>query len=343
MMTGGGEAQQLSCLRVAAKALLKATHLLVAAGAGFSADSGLPCYDAIASIQAYQEQDISYSDLCMPSMLEAKPRLAYGFWGSCFNLYQDTTPHEGYAIVKKWCDSKDSWHVYTSNVDGHFLKSGFPAESVCEFHGRIDEWMPADLSIDDQDGSHESANSEDLVRSAVQKRITTLPRQHRFKVDEETKLLAEHPDEDSSAGVPFDAETKRPLRPAILMFEDRYEPLLKHLSFAQDRYQRWEATVEEDLRTQAAARFVILELGCGSRVPAVRMETSWVVRDALAKAAECDSAQPSISPEDARVLRIRISLDSAESDAGAEHTLHIQSRALAALRTIDAIMQELRS
>eukprot|EP00961_Rhodomonas_salina_P180172 2431499-Rhodomonas_salina.2 len=35
---------------------------------------------------------------------------AYGFWGSCFNLYQDTTPHEGYAIVKKWCDSKDSWH-----------------------------------------------------------------------------------------------------------------------------------------------------------------------------------------------------------------------------------------
>ncbi len=66
-----GDPSHLARLRVAASAILKATHLLVAAGAGFSADSGLPCYDAIASVQAYQEQDITYADLCTPSLLES--------------------------------------------------------------------------------------------------------------------------------------------------------------------------------------------------------------------------------------------------------------------------------
>ena len=53
-------------------------------------------------------------------MLDREPEVGYGFWGSCFNLYRETAPHRGYSILKGWCDSKKSWYVYTSNVDGHF-------------------------------------------------------------------------------------------------------------------------------------------------------------------------------------------------------------------------------
>ncbi len=32
--------------------------------------------------------------------------------------------------------------MYTSNVDGHFLKSGFDPKFLCEIHGNLENWMP---------------------------------------------------------------------------------------------------------------------------------------------------------------------------------------------------------
>lgn len=32
------------------------------------------------------------------------PALYYGFWGQCYNLYQGTLPHHGYAILASWCE-----------------------------------------------------------------------------------------------------------------------------------------------------------------------------------------------------------------------------------------------
>eukprot|EP00960_Hanusia_phi_P027039 746612-Hanusia_phi.AAC.1 len=59
----------------AAKAILQATHLLVTAGAGMSADSGLPTYDRIADNIAYKNRGLNYADLCRPQLLRSDPCL----------------------------------------------------------------------------------------------------------------------------------------------------------------------------------------------------------------------------------------------------------------------------
>jgi len=77
-----------------------------------------------------------------------------GFWGKCYNDYKATNCHRGYEIVlewsKKWFGDKrfafdwagsdhtaqfHSSFVFTSNVDSHFIKSGWPYHLVQEIHG----------------------------------------------------------------------------------------------------------------------------------------------------------------------------------------------------------------
>jgi len=63
--------------RDAARALLSATHVLIAAGAGFSKDSGLPVYDEIAHEPAWNERGLTYSDLCRPSMMKTVRKITH--------------------------------------------------------------------------------------------------------------------------------------------------------------------------------------------------------------------------------------------------------------------------
>eukprot|EP00290_Baffinella_frigidus_P010258 CAMPEP_0180154622 /NCGR_PEP_ID=MMETSP0986-20121125/24287_1 /TAXON_ID=697907 /ORGANISM="non described non described, Strain CCMP2293" /LENGTH=351 /DNA_ID=CAMNT_0022103049 /DNA_START=64 /DNA_END=1116 /DNA_ORIENTATION=+ len=88
----------------AARLVISADFLLIAAGAGFSADSGLKVYKDIGDIPAYHRMDLEYGDLCVPSWLRRDPALFFGFWGACFNDYMTTPPHAGYGVVRRWVD-----------------------------------------------------------------------------------------------------------------------------------------------------------------------------------------------------------------------------------------------
>ena len=108
MPRGGEEAEaeyvnlfSANC-EAAAKALSEASVLLVSTGAGFSADSGLPVYNDIASDPFYSKHELSYVALSTPSMLVRNKNLFYGFWCHCYNLYKSTPAHAGYEILKKW-------------------------------------------------------------------------------------------------------------------------------------------------------------------------------------------------------------------------------------------------
>jgi len=53
-------------------------------------------------------------------------------------LYRDTQPHEGFAVLKRWTQKKPNGSfVFTSNVDGQFQRAGFSAQQVYECHGTI--------------------------------------------------------------------------------------------------------------------------------------------------------------------------------------------------------------
>jgi NAD-dependent SIR2 family protein deacetylase len=103
--------------------------LLIAAGAGFSADSGLPVYDSIAADPIYASAGVTYSDLCDPLMMVENPELFFGFWGMCCNTYRSAALHSGYTLLNRWAEEaqlrlpanapvQPCW-VYTSNVDGN--------------------------------------------------------------------------------------------------------------------------------------------------------------------------------------------------------------------------------
>eukprot|EP01125_Pyxidicula_operculata_P016391 TRINITY_DN5628_c0_g1_i1.p1 TRINITY_DN5628_c0_g1~~TRINITY_DN5628_c0_g1_i1.p1 ORF type:complete len:267 (+),score=14.95 TRINITY_DN5628_c0_g1_i1:56-802(+) len=145
------EHADLEQCRKAAEAIIKADILLLCAGAGMSADSGLPVYNGIADIEAYRKMGVTYSDLCNPNWLTKDPSIFYGFWGKCYNDYVSSTPHKGYrsllsissdfnTTISPEYPHLKSHFVFTSNVDSMFLKVGFDKECVHEIHGTCWEW-----------------------------------------------------------------------------------------------------------------------------------------------------------------------------------------------------------
>ena len=163
----------------AARAIAQADFLLLAAGAGMSADSGLPVYLDCARFPAYEAAGIDYGDLCRPTLVDDDPALFYGFWGRCAHDYARTDPHGGYATLRRWAirprvmgamgasgagsvavaassvvpslvassvapsaaASIAPSFVYTSNVDAHFRRAGFDGDRVYELHGSCETWQ----------------------------------------------------------------------------------------------------------------------------------------------------------------------------------------------------------
>lgn len=324
--------------REAARVIMSATHLLIAAGAGFSADSGLPVYDQIADEPAWKERGVTYGDLCRPAMLTSDPGVAFGFWGTCFNKYRETRPHRGYSILRRWCAGKQGWYVYTSNVDGHFEDSGFDPERVLEIHGSLRRWLP---------------------RSAGAGGPVLLEHSHRFQVDETSRVLAaglrsmealngdaegtnlvDTTEAFRQAGVPVDSGGAL-MRPGVLMFDDEYAPLLALLEHDQAKYQKWEEEVEKELETSGATRLAIIELGCGTRVPAVRMESECVLKEASERAAAC-AASGGAKVKD-RVCLIRVNPDFPLNPRDPDRTISLQCSALTALEAIEMEMEKERT
>jgi NAD-dependent SIR2 family protein deacetylase len=129
-------------LRRVAQSVNDADALLITAGAGMSADSGMPVFRGNEGFwRAYpplQKLGISFERMAQPVWFSEKPRMAWAFYGHRLQLYREAKPHAGYGILRGWCDRMSAGcFVVTSNVDGHFLATGFPPDGVVEQHGRI--------------------------------------------------------------------------------------------------------------------------------------------------------------------------------------------------------------
>jgi len=129
-------------IRAAAKILEVATAVVVTAGAGMSVDSGLPDFRGNEGFwKAYppfRKMGLSFEDLANPQWFESDPALAWGFYGHRLNLYRKTKPHPGYSILLRWMSKAAmGGFVYTSNVDGAFVKAGLDPSRVVECHGSI--------------------------------------------------------------------------------------------------------------------------------------------------------------------------------------------------------------
>lgn len=279
-------------LALAAKAVAKAEVLVLITGAGFSADSGLAVYADVANIEAYQQRNIEYYDICQSHWLSRDPGLFYGFWGQCFNDYRTTQPHKGYEIIAKWRDAKNNGPVaeqmrryteaqeqssplsgedivsdpylvegragafftFTSNVDAHSFDY-FHAHEIRECHGNVELWQ---------------CQSSDC--GADSKRIWRAPLNHSFEVDAETMIaprvatsVVDPPDDsptEGSQGEEADEQTDNTAHVGHVLGSLRRHPLKYMLgdsgeavdSFAQDNWPRCRSCGE-------AARPAILMFG----------------------------------------------------------------------------------
>ena len=336
----------------AACAINQADVLIVATGAGWSADSGLAIYRDVADVAAYRERGLTYRDICQPQYLEEDPALFHGFWGGCYNDYRNVQPHEGYSIIKRWVERRfryseaaaalrttqtsvddgeagvaaangsisshaGAFFAYTSNVDAHWHTAGFGAFEVLEIHGNCERWQCAERCIGEQ---------------------WSAPPAHRFRVDETTRLAPQgtplvapgapvhttHPHASAAFGTnwPTCVRCGGDARPAVLMFGDT---TYQGDDAADSRWEEWR------LRMAAACRdkgytVAILEVGCGGNVTTVRMQTESILEELTNGGV------------DATLIRVNPELPLADQPDLACRVLPILSSGLAAVRRIDALM-----
>lgn len=361
--------------RAAARALHDADYLLVLAGAGMSADSGL---------STYENMPEKYRDLCDPSKLAGSLQERaefFGFWYDFAVAYANTTPHEGYSILDRWCHGKKlqrlstkprtrkeedgagtsgslladthKWWVYTSNVDGHF--SRFPSfdrdnnnNNVCEIHGFAglfrcscgighfgepqtprmgDLWTRwnHETSQHITDRCRSSTESlEDLQKRTNSQRTTTTDNDNNntsFLCCKECHRLC--------------------LRPNVLLFNDTDEHVLVGIRTERARYQDWEASVEDRV-AHDHKNLVLVELGCGLKVPAIRRESQEVLRDAN----ELSSKYSGSGGGSVSLIRINprdAGIDGELDEQTKSRVLSIYETSLVALQEIDRELDALLS
>ncbi|KAG2374885.1 hypothetical protein C9374_010259 [Naegleria lovaniensis] len=284
--------QNNTLIKKAAEIISKASFLLITCGAGFSQDSGLAVYKDIANHHVYKKKNLEYHDLARPvSCCDEMLLEYYGFWIHCAQTYSKTSSHSGYEILQKWKEKllnkkiipkeffekqktllsdsewfKEEQHkaarnvfVYSSNVDNHFSRY-FNQEEIYNIHGHVFNWQ--------------------CGKPCSEKSVWKVPNFKEFEIDEHTMEI--NSKELQKLNCPHCQEHSMP---NVLMFGDLGQYIRNKEE--EDRYIAWECSVETFSREMQSRTeygntkypFVIIELGCGLRVPSVRLENECVLLD----------------------------------------------------------------
>jgi len=231
----------------AVTAIQEADAIVVLAGAGMGVDSGLPDFRSNEGFwKAYpilKNHRIKFRHIANPEAFLKRPTLAWGFYGHRLNLYRNTVPHQGFAILKAIADSKpDGYFVYTSNVDGQFQKAGFDADRIVECHGSIHH-----LQYLEPDAWEEPISADT----------------YQVEVDMETLRAS-----DESLPTASNGDL---LRPNIMMFND-WHWLDSRTNAQQERYLNW-------LKSINGKKVLAIEIGAGDAIATIRHQAQVLRRN----------------------------------------------------------------
>jgi NAD-dependent SIR2 family protein deacetylase len=231
-------------IALAAELLAQADSLVIVAGAGMGVDSGLPDFRGDTGFwnayRALGRAGLRFAQVASPRTFETDAALAWGFYGHRLDLYRRTPPQEGFQILHAWGQRMPHGaFVFTSNVDGHFQRAGFPEDAVHECHGSI-HWLqclvPCSRQVHPADDAHAVTIDTDRCRWI--------------------------------GDLPTCPDCGSPLRPNILMFDD--------FGWLSERYDTQRARLNEWLDT--VQRPVVVELGAGTAIPSARNFSHAVLR-----------------------------------------------------------------
>lgn len=222
----------------------EAEAILIKAGAGMGVDSGLPDFRGNEGFwKAYpiaKKLNLGFQDLANPIWFTTNPPMAWAFYGHRYNLYKNTTPHDGFKILLDLVKEKnDNYFVFTSNVDGQFQKAGFDENKIVECHGSISYFQ----CIDDC--------KKEIWKSDIEK----------IDVDMEEFLAIDTPLCHKCGDI---------ARPNILMFGD-WKWNAKRTLNQETRYVNWK-------RENKPKKLLVIELGAGTAIPTVRRESENIAK-----------------------------------------------------------------
>ena len=245
--------EEIGCekeIEKAAELISKATVLIVTAGAGMGVDSGLPDFRGPQGFwRAYpplKEKGLVLEEMSTPHWFESDPTFAWGFFGHRYNLYSSAKPHAGFDILLQWCKKMpQGYFVFTSNVDGHFQKAGFPEDKIEECHGSINFMQSCDIDKYPE--------------------IWPTPEDAKYDVDMSNLRLT------SSLPQGPPGKNDSLARPNVLMFGD--------YNWIEDRTEAQGKRFEDFLESldDRNCRLVVLEIGAGEYVPTVRYKSQGLV------------------------------------------------------------------
>eukprot|EP00659_Diplonema_papillatum_P007894 gene7894-12122_t len=232
-------------LRTLQRCFEAADAVLVTAGAGWSACGGLPTYkdSSFYADNAGVREPLDYMEACRPHWAlteQGKSAVFKPFWTKCVQAYRSVGPHPGYAVLQRLLRGKGD--------GGYFV-----------YTSNVDGHFL-------QAGFDRSAVAE--VHGSVEEWQCCRPNQCSGAGSDALWRL---PD-----GVDFvDAcvHCGGAARPHVVMFAD--DDCVSTPFMGRD-YQAWEDAMEAG---GEGKRLVVLEFGCGKRVPALRDEGELVVRD----------------------------------------------------------------
>ena len=244
----------------AADLLAQADALIVAAGAGMGVDSGLPDFrgnDGFwKAYPALGRARMAFTSVASPATFRDDPALAWGFYGHRLQLYRDTQPHAGFALLKQWGERMDhGYAVFTSNVDGQFQRAGFDPLRIYECHGSIHHLQclePCGPDIWSADG-------------------------YTPQVDTDACRLLN--------AAPTCPHCGAMARPNILMFGD--------WGWNEHRAQTQETRLHALLRK--ARRPLVIELGAGTAIPSVRHFGQQVIQQHNGRMVRINPREPQVA------------------------------------------------
>lgn len=114
----------------------QAEGIVILAGAGMSVESGLPDFRGKTGMWTQAQED--FITLASAKGFASEPLKVWNFYIHRILQYAHTVPHQGYYDLLNLILAHGKDHfVVTSNVDGHFQKSGYAEHTVHEIHGSL--------------------------------------------------------------------------------------------------------------------------------------------------------------------------------------------------------------
>eukprot|EP01119_Soliformovum_irregulare_P000414 TRINITY_DN10288_c0_g1_i1.p1 TRINITY_DN10288_c0_g1~~TRINITY_DN10288_c0_g1_i1.p1 ORF type:complete len:307 (+),score=70.76 TRINITY_DN10288_c0_g1_i1:166-1086(+) len=236
-------------LQKAAELIREADAILINTGAGMGVGSGLGTFRGpnAGVWPPLIKMNIDFSEMSNPKWFQTNPHLAWAFWHFRYTAYTGAEPHDGYHILKKWAESKPSGgFAFTSNIDGHWKRCGFPENKIIEVHGALSHLQCTD-------------------RRCGEGEIWPTPH------DTIIGLKPDGEKDEMLDPLPSCTICGKVARPNVLMFED-WGWHSERYAVQEENYTNWFKEIEQN-----GAKLVIIEIGAGKAVPTVRRESEMIV------------------------------------------------------------------